>query len=86
MNNLTKAYQEDTGFRAIIKTVAIWTDVVPDDVESVQKWMLDGDDPCDRCRERQKEEVESMAAELHRVQAENYELKQKLSKLKEVLR
>ena len=85
MNNLTKAYQENTGFRSIVSTVAVWLDVVPDG-NHTSEWLLDGDEPCDSCRTRQHEEVDAIAAELHRVQAENYELKQKLSKLKEVLR
>lgn len=85
MNNLTKAYTNNTGFRSIVSTVAVWLDVVPDG-NPTSEWLLDGDEPCDSCRTRQHEEVDAIAAELHRVQAENYELKQKLSKLKEVLR
>lgn len=85
MNNLTKAYQKNTGFRSIVSTVAVWLDVVPDG-NPTSEWLLDGDELCDSCRTRQHEEVDAIAAELHRVQAENYELKQKLSKLKEVLR
>lgn len=85
MNNLTKAYTNNTGFRSIVSTVAVWLDVVPDDAKT-SEWLLDGDEPCDSCKSRQHEEVNAIAAELHRVQAENYELKQKLSKLKEVLR
>lgn len=85
MNNLTKAYTNNTGFRSIVSTVAVWLDVVPDG-NPTSEWLLDGDEPCDSCRTRQHEEVNAIAAELHRVQAENYELKQKLSKLKEVLR
>ena len=85
MNNLTKAYREDTGFHSIVNTVAIWMDVVPDDVDSVNDWMVDCE-PCDPCRQRQKEEVEGITAELHKVQAENYELRKKIERLKEELR
>lgn len=86
MNNLTRAYTENHGFHSIVTSVAIWLDVVPESAESCHDWLLDGNEPCDSCRTRQHEEVSAIAAELHRVQAENYELKQKLSKLKEVLR